>query len=231
MPHNRFYLDAPLHDTVTLSGDEFHHLSVMRTKAGDEIELINGKGQLARARVTSLKKRDADLEVLEVKIEKPKPPLILAQGLPRMNHLEWIIEKGTELGATSFWIFPGLLSEKKELSPSQATRLQSLSIAAMKQCGRLDLPTIEIKPALAQWKPVQGTLLFGSLDEDAPYLWKLPKPLASPVILFIGPESGFDAREEATLKSLDAKGVRLNSNTLRTETASISALSLIQIYL
>lgn len=230
MPHNRFYLDASLQDTLILSGDEFHHLSVLRAHPGDEIEIVNGKGQIATARVSSMKKREAELEVLQVKTSPPSPPLILAQALPRMNHLEWIIEKGTELGVTSFWLFPGLLSEKKELSESQAARLKSLAVAAMKQCGRLDLPMIETKPPLQQWKSIQGTPLFGSLNENDSYLWELPRSLDSPIVLFIGPESGLDPREEAILKSLNAKGIRLHTNTLRTETAAISALSLIQIY-
>jgi 16S rRNA (uracil1498-N3)-methyltransferase len=235
MPHNRYYVDSPFQKEATaiLDGEEFHHLArVTRVKRGDPVELVNGRGQLAHATLSTLSKRQVELRIDQV-MEKPrqKAPLLLAQALTRMNHLEWIIEKGTELDTSAFWLFPGLFSDKDDLSETQTTRLKNLSISAMKQCGRLDLPTIEIKPPLLKWAPLQGTLLFGSTDADAPYLWDLPlkKPVASPIILFIGPESGFDRRESHFLQhTLQAKGIRLHSNILRAETAAITALSLIQ---
>lgn len=232
MPHNRYYLDAPLNEneTVTLADEEFHHLSrVLRARVGDAVEIVNGHGQLAHAHLVELAKKEARLEIKALEEANPKPPLILAQALTRMNHLEWIIEKGTELGATSFWLFPGILSEKDELSPTQSLRLKHLAISAMKQCGRLDLPSIELKPPLLKWQPLQGTLLFG--DPRAPFLWEsdLTRPLPSPTIFLIGPESGFEEQEVDFMQNvLKAKGVRLHSNILRAETASLTALSLIQ---
>jgi len=236
MPHNRYFLDQPFQDQacIILDGDEFHHLArVSRTKTGETIELVNGRGQLAEATITRLNKHEAELQI-DCVIEKSrlKAPLILAQALTRMNHLEWIIEKGTELDASAFWLFPGQLSEKDDLSEAQTHRLKNLAIAAMKQCGRLDLPTIVMKPPLLQWTSLDGTLLFGSTDEEAPYLWDIAKnPLASPIILFIGPESGFASKETHFLQeTLQSKGVRFHSNILRAETASLAALSLIQPY-
>ena len=234
MPHNRYYIDAQLHlnESVTLSGDEWHHLTrVSRSRKGELVELINGKGQLAEASISDLRKNDAEL-LIETVTQKPSPPpLILAQAIPRMNHLEWIIEKGTELGATAFWLFPGNLSEKDTLSPNQLARLKHLSISAMKQCGRLDLPEIILMPPLTAWKPLQGTLLFGDTSEDAPYLWNLSltKPLPSPVFLFIGPEQGFNSKEVRFMQdTLNAKGVKLHPNILRAETAPLAGLALIQ---
>lgn len=234
MPHNRYYIDAPLEQDafVTLTGDEWHHLSrVIRSRKGDSVELVNGKGLLAEATVHELRKNDAELLIGSV-IDKPlPPPLILAQAIPRMNHLEWIIEKGTELNATEFWLFPGNLSEKDTLSINQLARLKHLSISAMKQCGRLDLPQIRLMPSLTQWEPISGTLLFGDTSEDAPYLWDLPLdiPLPPPTILLIGPEKGFDSKEIHFMsQKLNAKGMRLHPNILRAETAPLVGLSLIQ---
>ncbi len=238
MPHNRYFVDQPFLDNtaVLLSGDEYHHLArVSRARLGDVAELVNGRGQVAEATVSHLHKHEAELHIRHV-IETPrqKAPLILAQALTRMNHLEWTIEKGTELDASAFWLFPGILSEKESLSETQALRLKNLAISAMKQCGRLDLPAIVLKPPLLQWASLEGTLLYGSTEESAPYLWDLAldKPLHSPVTLFIGTESGFDPKETQFLESkLKAKGVRLHSNILRAETAALTALSLIQPHL
>ncbi|MES2122889.1 MAG: RsmE family RNA methyltransferase [Chlamydiota bacterium] len=234
MPHDRFYIDAPFRneETVSIEDAEWHHLvNVSRAKSGQAVDLVNGRGQLAHARISQLNKKSADLIIEEI-TNSPKEaasPIILALALPRMNHLEWVVEKGTELNASAFWLFPGMLSEKSSLSPSQQQRLKHLSVAAMKQCGRLDLPKVELKPPLLQWQPLSGTLLYGDVSPDAPYLWELPRAKA-PVILFIGPESGFSSKEEAYLRdSLGAKGVRLHPNILRAETAPLVGLSLIQL--
>jgi 16S rRNA (uracil1498-N3)-methyltransferase len=234
MPHNRYYTESLFTENahVALADDECHHLvRVLRARVGDEVELVNGRGQLAYGRLSEVAKHSAQVLIERIVQQPAKSPLILAMGIPRMNHLEWIIEKGTELNATAFWLFPGLLSEKETLSDSQRERLQHLAISAMKQCGRLDLPEIVVKPPLLQWAALNGTLLFGDTAEDAPYLWdlSLPKPLPSPVIMFIGPEKGFDPKERAfLLNTMKAKSMRLHPNILRTETAPLVALSLIQ---
>lgn len=235
MPHNRYYCDTLFtsDQSLSLEGEEFHHLiRVLRARPGDELEIVNGRGQLAQAKLLEIAKHSVVLSILSV-FEEPltQPPLILAIGIPRMNHLEWIIEKGTELNVTHFWLFPGRLSEKESLSASQQERLKNLTISAMKQCGRLDLPSIEIKRPLLEWSSIPGTLLFGDTDQEAPYLWNLSwiKPLASPIIWFTGPEKGFDVKErDFLLNTLKAKGVRLHSNILRAETAPLVALSLTQ---
>lgn len=234
MPHDRFYIDAPLEkeDTVLLIDAELHHLAVSRARVGQSVELINGKGKLAKASLLSLDKRQASLKVDSVNEERrPSKQIILAQGLPRMNHLEWIVEKGTELGVSLFWFFPGHLSEKENLSDNQRTRLQHLILSAVKQCGRLHLPEMIMKPSLEKWEPIRrGTLLFADPSEEAPFLWQAAIAALSPIILFVGPEGGFDQREAFHLTEvLKAAKVRLHSNTLRTETASLAGLTLLQL--
>lgn len=122
MPHNRFFIDAPLNkgDTVLLLDDEAHHLMrVMRTPAGAVVELVNGRCVLASARVVKMDKKSVWLLVEEQHTTPyPSTPIILCQALPRFNRLEFIVEKGTELGMTELWLFPGDLSEKKLFPPT-----------------------------------------------------------------------------------------------------------------
>ena len=149
-------------------------------------------------------------------------------AIPRFAKLEYILEKGTELDATEFWLFPGIHSEKEKFSPNQLSRMQLMLTSAMKQCGHLDLPSIHFKPSLLEWEPMAGSLFFGDTHPQAPYLWHA-KEDKQPFILFIGPEKGFEGREEKHLKEvLKAKGVKLHPNILRTETAAITGLSLLQ---
>lgn len=225
MPAKRFFTPTSLHhETVLLSGEELHHLSVMRMRPQDPLELVNGLGELASGMILSLDKERATIKITRYHQEPPSHPiLILAQALPKFSLLEWIIEKGCELGASEFWLFPGDLSEKKELSSQQHIRLNVLLISALKQCGRLWLPQILLKPPLKKWSPLSGTLFFGDLSAEAP---PLSAPFVEPITICIGPEKGFSSSEETHLKeNLQAQGVRLHANTLRTETAGLVALS------
>lgn len=229
MPDNRYYLDAPLSKgaTLALEGDEWHHLTrVMRGKVGSQLEIVNGRGQLAQATLVDLGKKSADLRIDEVHEEPlPSRTIILAQAMPLPSHLELIIEKGTELGASAFWLFPGERSGKKTLSENQHRRLHQITLSALKQCGRLYLPSILEMPPLAKWSVPDGELFFGDPRSDTPLR---PSPSLKPIVFFIGPESGFSSSEMEILDhKFHAKGVRLHPNILRTETAALCALSIL----
>lgn len=227
MPAHRFFLENPLSSpTLQLSGEEFHHLkNVMRARPKDILEIINGKGVLATATLLQITPSHATVEITQrTHTPPPSTHTILAQAFLRPALLDWVIEKGTELGATHFRLFPGDLSEKKELTPNQLTRLHHLTLSALKQCGRLHLPSIEIYPPLSLWQKPQETLLFGSLIPGAKPL----KKSNSSALMVIGPEKGFSQEEHQLLQGkLGAAGVRLSANILRAETAALCALSLL----
>lgn len=220
MPHDRFYIDIPLEGTVSLEGEEFHHLlRVMRRKVGDEIELVNGNHSLARARVNSLHKSYAELTILHAEKKEPLlPPLVLVQALPKLPNLELILQKGTELGVSAFYLYHSTLSEKKELSKNQEKRLKHILIGAMKQCGRLDLPKIK-------WgfPKLEGNVYYGTLDKKAPPLEVVAK---LPATLIIGPEKGF-TQEELNHLANQGLGVSLGPHILRAETAAIAGLAIL----
>jgi 16S rRNA (uracil1498-N3)-methyltransferase len=232
MPIERFFLPETFKETqeTTVEGQEFHHMAhAMRIKEGQEIELINGLGQLAKGKVTSLQKRSATVEICEILSEEKRgAEFILAQAIPRINRLDYIIEKGTELGMTQLWLFPGERSERKELSIAQQERAQAIAIAAMKQCGRLFLPLITLKPALVKWDaPKSAASFFGDLDSRAPYFANLKIDQKQNLLFYVGPESGFSEKEENFLREfLKAEGVKLHNNILRTDTAALVALTL-----
>ena len=239
MPAERYFIDTDFHtySHQELFGSEFHHLAhVMRTRKGDSIQLVNGRGALAQAFVQDLAKDRAYLEIQHVH-QEPQPPcrLILAQALAKPNRLDFILEKGTELGVDSFWIFPGHHSTQKECYPSQLERARTLTIAAMKQCGRLFLPSITLKPPIKEWSELnQFTPFFGDLDLNAPLFeiaWKNLQPLSSPWLFITGQEGGFSQQEVEALKEKGVIGVKLHTNILRTETASLMAISLLSHWL
>lgn len=227
MPEKRFFLETPFEKGafVQLIEEEFHHLRVMRAEKGEIVELINGKNQLALAHLKELTKKSANFTLIDVTTSSPPSRrLILAQSCLRPKNLELVIEKGTELGTTEFWIFPGERGGKDHLSSNQLHRLHLIIISAMKQCGRLDLPTLQLSPPLLEWKESPSpTAFFGDLHSQTPLSSTL-----SDVTIFIGPEKGLSESEHAYLDNiLKVKGIRLNPHILRAETAAICALSII----
>ncbi len=229
MPENRFYLIDPLENgtKVRLTGKEFHHLArVMRGEPGDMVELVNGKNSLAKGEIEVIEKHAAVIAIIRV---DNRPPLshqvILAQAITRPHTLEWIIEKGTELGASSFSLFPTASSEMQILPPRVQERLSYIAIGAMKQCGRLDLPQINYLPSLESLSQLEGKKYHGDLNKEAPLFQEVYEK-NGPVVFCIGPESGFTQKELDLLTSLGSLGVRLHPYTLRAETAACVALVL-----
>ena len=229
MPAERYFFEKELvvDEKIILPYPESHHLvKVMRTPIGQMVELINGQNQLAQAKVLKIKK-EVELEIIEVETKDPPAhKIILCQAIPRFNRLENIVEKGTELGMTDLWLFPGDLSEKKKLTDHQLQRLHTITISALKQCGRLDLPHIQLKPSLTQWDKLPYPAYFGDTNPEAPPFAQIIEK-SPEIIICIGPESGFSKNELTQLHKLSAHGISLHSNTLRTDTASLVALSLI----
>lgn len=231
MPVNRFFVPGPLMGEVSLEGTEFHHLvHVTRSRVGETVELVNGQGEVAQSTLRTVSKKSATLSIESIDLEPaPARQMILAQALPRMNRLDWLLEKGTELGVSEIWLFPGETSERGELSDHQMERLQGITISAMKQSGRLWLPKIKLLPALKQWTSWPRIALFGDLTPNCPPLARILPQLASDrdIVFFVGPESGFTPAEIALLTAHKAIGVTLNRNILRTDTAAIAALAIL----
>jgi 16S rRNA (uracil1498-N3)-methyltransferase len=224
MPHERFYLNASLEkgDTVALADTELHHLAhVSRCRVGDVVDLVNGNGALAEARVESLDKRQATLLVEKVQREDPSARrVILAQAYPRANRLDTILEKCTELGVTEFWLFVGEKSERKETA---LPRVDAVLISAMKQCGSLYLPKLVQKKGIKQWEELPCKTYFGAFDVGVKFLPHVVSGADS--MLVIGPESGLTRDEEDVLRKLGAEGVSLSKNVLRTDTAAIAGIA------
>ena len=216
MPHNRFFSPLPLNGpgTLPLSSEEARHLKVMRCKPGSEVDLIDGQGSLALATVVDRE----HLQIVSVqKFPKPKPFIQLLIAIPHSSHLDWMVEKMTELGVGTMTFFPGKLSVAKTI---KLERVNRIALAATKQSGRLYLPTIEIIPKLI--KPMKPAY-FGSLDKNDDYL----TAAEGDTVFIIGPEKGFHPIELQLFKDWGIPGKRLNNNILRAETACVAASAIL----
>ncbi len=224
---NRYYVDSPLllGTQVALEQNEVRHLRVMRKRVGDCIEIINGKGVLAIGKITSLDSQSSWCHLVHTERQNSSSSLILIQALAAFSKLEWIVEKSTELGATKIQLFPADQGQTHTLSNEKLQRLRRITIAAVKQCQRLDVPTIETVPALCKIPRPEGTLFYG--DREGNYIEKLTSKPA-PYHFCIGPESGFSQKERLYLShTWKALPIRLHPNVLRTETAAVIATAVL----
>jgi 16S rRNA (uracil1498-N3)-methyltransferase len=227
MPIERFFDDKlNLHDKEgQLEGDQMHHaLKVFRLALGDRLEIINGHGLLAQASIIAITKKTLTYQVEQIEqIPAKLPSTVLILGMPKFNRLEFIVEKVCELGCGKIVLFNADRSEKTDLSKNQEERLNLLLQAALKQCGRLFLPSIEFRPHLEACLESNYTYYYGHIDTKA----KIPEHIPLLAGIVIGPESGFSDKEKALL-SQKACPISLSDAILRVDTASIVAGSLLQ---
>lgn len=229
MPSNSFFLDDALEvgSLLFLEEEEFHHAkSVMRVREEEKVILLNGKGVAAEAIIQSIEKRRISLQVLSKRACVPKTTtLTLGVSLLRPSHFDFVIEKGIELGVDTFLLFPADLSERKDFSDSLQRRLHALSIAALKQSGRMFLPKLLFLDSLKQ----------ALLHAAGPVLWADISPQAKPLeqalaqekerkelSIFIGPESGWSEKEKKLFNE-SRPPIWLHDTILRAETAGIIA--------
>lgn len=227
MPHDRFYHPDLKSSQFLLTESEHHHLAhVMRIKEGETIEVIDGQGTLAKAKVGKITKRDATITIKELISQEKKPPkLLLAQAALKFSNLEWVLEKGVEIGVDTFILFNSDSSEKLPYSLSQQKRLDHILISAIKQSGRLFLPEVIYMNQVSDLKEIKGYKVFGDLLEKTVKIKDLSID-SLPLMAIIGPEKGWSLKDISTLnQTVHATPVSLGPYILRAETAAIVAIS------
>jgi 16S rRNA (uracil1498-N3)-methyltransferase len=227
--HRLFVAPAALQAaSVVISGDAFHHLSVLRLRAGDEILLLDGCGCLGRAVLRQVTRSVAQAEVLERWEEKEELlPLRLLQGLPKGEKFEWLLEKGVELGISTF---TPVVSERSQLRGEKSSRWQRIIQEAARQSRRPRLPTLEelqpLTQALAQTTEELRLMLWE--EGSIPLNTALPPETPASCALLVGPEGGFSAAEAQAAIAAGFVPVSLGKRILRTETAGLAVAAVLQ---
>ncbi len=219
---------------VTLSGDRRHYLlHVLRLGEGASLEVFDGTGRAFDARVTHVDAQEVRLSLGTARTMPHRRAVSVLQGLPKGDKLEWVLQKGTELGAAAFYPVATERSVVK-LEPRRAeertVRWTKIVEEAARQCRRNDVPQVHApRPLLEAARALApGTMLL-VLDEEesAVPLGEAFRACApgAPVALVVGPEGGLAREEVAALVTLGARGVSLGARILRTETAALAALA------
>jgi 16S rRNA (uracil1498-N3)-methyltransferase len=233
----RVYVTEPLTAGVscTIGGDAANHISrVLRLRVGDSLTLFDGRGGEYAAKIAAFGKGSVRVEVGEHQPVSRESPLdlTLAQGVSRGERMDWVIQKATELGVRT--IIP-VLTERTvvRLDAQQAERKlqhwRGIAIAACEQSGRDRLPDVSA--------PIHLSDFLRAVPADAKRVMLSPsgtrhaRDLSAPagrLVVLIGPEGGLAEGEQEAAMRAGFESISLGPRILRTETAAVAALTLLQ---
>ncbi len=238
---SRIYIDEPLStgQSVSLPVDRAHYVkNVLRLQNGQQILLFNGTealDHLAQIRIEG-KNVSAQLQSSIPKSNDPSIDIRLIQALGRSEHNDFVIQKGTELGASHFIFF----NAERTQSPLKSSRLdkklshwKSIAISASEQCKRNIIPQItfsrSLEDCLLKTSSGNGILLDLGGEKFSQIAGRL-NPV-NPLYIVIGPEGGFNHQEVQLLTDSELLACNIGPRVLRMESAAISAITLMQHYL
>ena len=218
---------------IELEESASHHLSkVLRMQTGRELILFNGAGGEFAATIHEVSKKYVTVSIGEHAIDNRESPLELdlAIGISRGERFEWVLQKATELGVTK--ITP-LITERTEVKTGgdrqekMQDRWQQILISACEQSQRNLLPKLSTPIQISDWLPnVNSDLRFVLHHRDSKTLPAEQKPQS--VTLLIGPEGGLSESEIELALAKNFNALTLGPRVLRTETAPVAAISLVQ---
>lgn len=221
---------------IELDAQAAVHLSkVLRMKSGDDLVLFNGEGGEFEASVEVLERRAVKVRVGEFVARELESPLelVLAQGISRGERMDYTVQKAVELGVTR--IVPinterTTVNLKSERQAKRREHWQAVVNSACEQSGRNRVPVVEevvsLGPWLAQAQEQKGLkLVLHHRAEQG--LKDLVQP-QGPVTLLIGPEGGLSAHEIELAQGVGFQPLCLGPRVMRTETAALAALSVLQ---
>ena len=208
-----------------LDKTQSHYIyKVMRIKEGQNFSLFNQSGEF-EAKVENILRG-----IVEFTIKKKLRSVVnlreiwLAFAPIKLNYLNLMIQKSTELGVTRF--IP-LLSERTIVRKINEKRLNKIIVEASEQSNRLKLPVLDKLKTLEEFlkENIETTILFGDLNSDNK---KINIQNEDPICVLIGPEGDFSTKErEIISKTKNVIPLNINKNILRSETAAISMISII----
>ena len=225
-------------NTALIEGGDVNYLkNVLRLKVGDEVFIMDSKSKEYSAKITAIDKDTIKVDLIAEKHPKSesKVKLTLAQGIPKNPKMDFVVQKATELGVLR--IIPmkterSIVKIAGEKEETKVNRWQKIAKEAAEQSGRLIIPFVE------QIRDLKEVIRISSDFDKCIILWEMEKENTikkfllenkgiKNLLILIGPEGGFSHDEVKLAKSQGFITVTIGSRILRTETASIAVLSMI----
>lgn len=221
---------------LKLDKDQANYLGrVLRLRAGESLSVFNGEDGEFRASITKLSKESATVHVVSPVETRTESPLKihLVQGISRGERMDLVVQKATELGVkriTPVLTEYGVVKLDKNRAAKRRDHWQGIAESACEQSGRIRPPLVDDVVSLNAWfgarpKEVGTDLILhpGAIDSLA----SIPTPEPK-VCLLIGPEGGFSESELDDAQLAGFQVASLGPRVLRTETATIAAISVAQ---
>ena len=221
---------------AVVTGEDVRHIAtVLRMKTGEELLLCDGEGTEYAVKIKHVERSGITTEITgQSKRELRSPRVILGQGLPKSDKMDFIVQKATELGASN--IVP-LVTERTIVKirdeEKRIGRWRKIAREAAMQSSRPDIPKVEAIRQLGDFlrtlNSELGTLFLLPWEEGTEPIKKVLRqhPSVKNIIVLIGPEGGFSAAEAEAAKARGFHRVSLGPNILRTETAAVAVLSML----
>ena len=228
MSNIRLFFSAVLSTDMTdkLDKSQSHYLSkVMRVKENEVFSLFNSNGEW-EAKVLSISRGIIEFKIInQIRQKANIKELWLAFSPIKSNNQNFMIQKATELGITKF--FP-IIFDRTVVRKINTERLKKIVIEASEQSNRINVPIIEESQKLNNFlKSNSIDLIFTDLNSNNNKIDK-SKLTDRPVCIIIGPEGDFsEAEREEILSFRGVQAIKINENILRSETAVISAISIV----
>lgn len=232
----RIYQPVPLspHQTLELDGQAAAHVTrVLRLKPGDDLLVFNGAGGEFQATVAAVERRSASIRIgtfIDRNVESPLD-LVLVQGVSRGERMDYTVQKAVELGVSR--IIPVMTERtvvnlKGERQQRRKEHWQAVANSACEQCGRTTVPEIAPIQSLHDWlgAPNEGVKLVLHHRAESGLMESIDS--RTTITLLIGPEGGLSPAEITASQSAGYLPLSLGPRVLRTETAAVTALSILQ---
>jgi len=215
-----------LADGRSLDAEEAHHLvRVLRVRPGDAVLAFDGRGQEWEATVREVHRDSATLAIGQPTGRNSEAPVrvTVVQALVRPEKIDYLLQKGTEVGVASFHLVACERAEAPPPSEARLARYRRVLLEACKQSGRLVLPEISV----GSWPPGPVTIVLDTAAGAMPIGRVLAAGRREEASIAVGPEGGFTAAEVEELAAAGAARASLGPRILRTETAGVVAAALV----
>jgi len=225
--------------TILVTGDVLIHLrDSLRVKVGETVLFGDGMSRRYRAEITGMTKQSLTGRILET-ITQPAleaPALILGQALLKGEKMDWVMQKATELGVSE--VVPlqssrSVIQLRSERVNHQLARWRRIALEAAQQSEQWRVPTITSPQSLVTLLSSRAagalTLMLTERREGKGLQTvELPKNVTGSVLVLIGPEGGWSKEEMEMAEQAGIQPIALGQQILRSETAAIAAITILQ---
>lgn len=233
----RFYIETDLAENtaITLTETVFHHwIKVLRAQVGEIATLFNGQGGEYQAELIEVSKKSAVVNIRQFNPDNRTPAFnaLLGQVMSKGDRMDYVIQKAVELGVSDIQL---LTSERCEMrlkydrDQKKIDHWQGIAIAACEQCGMNIVPKILPPISLQDWLKTQLPTTRLVLAPNKTEINVLTEATAD-IALLIGPEGGLNEAEILLANAEKFQNWCIGSRILRTETAPVVALSILNYY-